>query len=151
MEDGVRCELVKLHTIDKEKPTKKFMGRKRKAAEEEGKEHYPITARGLRDPLGAREFDRVAAGDEAVRPGLLHLLLRDGRGHPAGRRGRLSLGHGVLGRQVLHAHLSIRAWGLCTKGEEAEIDNGGGGEKELVNSKNPPLSPYIPSQRRNVG
>jgi hypothetical protein len=33
----------------------------------------------------------------------------------------------------------------------AEIDNGGGGEKELVNSKNPPLSPYIPSQRRNVG
>jgi hypothetical protein len=33
----------------------------------------------------------------------------------------------------------------------AEIDNGGGGEEELVNSKNPPLSPYIPSQRRNVG
>jgi hypothetical protein len=33
----------------------------------------------------------------------------------------------------------------------AEIDNGGGREKELVNSKNPPLSPYIPSQRRNVG
>jgi hypothetical protein len=53
MEDGVRCELVKLHTINKEKPTKKLVGRKRKAAEEEGKEHYPITARGLRDPLGA--------------------------------------------------------------------------------------------------
>jgi hypothetical protein len=33
----------------------------------------------------------------------------------------------------------------------AEIDNGGGKEKELVNSKNPPLSPYIPSQRRNMG
>jgi hypothetical protein len=33
----------------------------------------------------------------------------------------------------------------------AEIGNGGGGEKELVNSKNSPLSPYIPSQRRNVG
>jgi hypothetical protein len=27
----------------------------------------------------------------------------------------------------------------------AEIDNGGGREKELVNSKNPLLSPYIPS------
>jgi hypothetical protein len=33
----------------------------------------------------------------------------------------------------------------------AEIDNGGGAEKELVNSKNPPLSPYIPSQTRNMG
>jgi hypothetical protein len=29
MKDGVRCELVKLHTINKKKPTKKFMGRKR--------------------------------------------------------------------------------------------------------------------------
>jgi hypothetical protein len=139
VENGVRCELVKLHTVNKEKPTKKLVGRKRKAAEEEGKEHYPITARGLRDPLGAREFDGVAARDEAIRPGLFHLLLRDGRGHLAGRRVRFSLGHGVLGRQVLYAE----------KG--AEIDNGGGGEKELVNSKNSPLSPYIPSQRRNVG
>jgi hypothetical protein len=33
MEDGVRCELVKLHTIDKKKPMKKLMGRKRKSAE----------------------------------------------------------------------------------------------------------------------
>jgi hypothetical protein len=65
MEDGVRCELVQLHTINKEKPTKKLMGRKRKAAEEEGKEHYPITARGLRDPLGTGELNGVAAGDEA--------------------------------------------------------------------------------------
>jgi hypothetical protein len=44
------------------------------------------------------------------------------------------------------------ALGGCVRKEKgAEIDNGGGGEKELVNSKNPPLSPYIPSQRRNVG
>jgi hypothetical protein len=47
MENGVRCEMVKLHTVNKEKPMKKLVGRKRKAAEEEGKEHYPITARGL--------------------------------------------------------------------------------------------------------
>jgi hypothetical protein len=33
----------------------------------------------------------------------------------------------------------------------AEIGNGDGGEKELVISNNSPLSPYIPSQRRNVG
>jgi hypothetical protein len=47
----VRCELVKLHTVNKEKPTKKLMGRKRKTTEEESEEHYPITTRGLRDPL----------------------------------------------------------------------------------------------------
>jgi hypothetical protein len=41
--------------------------------------------------------------------------------------------------------------GFARAEKGAEIDNGGGGEKELVNSKNPPLSPYIPSQRRNVG
>jgi hypothetical protein len=41
--------------------------------------------------------------------------------------------------------------GYARSEKGAEIDNGGGGEEELVNSKNPPLSPYIPSQRRNVG
>jgi hypothetical protein len=95
VENGVRCELVKLHTINKEKPMKKLQGRKRKAAEEEAKEHYPITAHGLRDPLSAREFDGVLVGDEAVRPGLIHLLLRDGRAYKAGGGG--FLGHGVLG------------------------------------------------------
>jgi hypothetical protein len=47
---------VELHTIDKEKPTKKLMGGKRKTAEEESKKHYPITARGLRDPLSTGKF-----------------------------------------------------------------------------------------------
>jgi hypothetical protein len=53
VEDRIRCELVKLHTINKKEPTKKFVGRKRQSAEEEGEEHHPITARGLRDPLSA--------------------------------------------------------------------------------------------------
>jgi hypothetical protein len=57
VKDRVRCKLVKLHTVNKEKPTKKLVGRKRKAAEEKGKEHYPITARGLRDPLSAWKLD----------------------------------------------------------------------------------------------
>jgi hypothetical protein len=57
VEDGIRCELVKLHTVNKEKHTKKFVGRKRKAAEEEGKKHYPKAARGLRDPLSTGELD----------------------------------------------------------------------------------------------
>jgi hypothetical protein len=95
VKDRVRCELVELHTVNKEKPMKKLMGRKRKSTEEEGKEYYPITARGLRDPLSAWKLDRILGGDEAVRPGLLHLLLHDGRTYPAGHR--RVLGHGVLG------------------------------------------------------
>jgi hypothetical protein len=95
MQKGVWCELVELHTVDKEKPTEKLVGRKRKTAEEESKEHYPITAQGLRDPLSAGKFDRILGGDEAVRPGFLHLLLRNGGAHPVG--GRRGLGHGVFG------------------------------------------------------
>jgi hypothetical protein len=49
----VGCELVKLHTVNKENPTKKFVGRKRKTMEEESEEHYPITTQGLRDLLRA--------------------------------------------------------------------------------------------------
>jgi hypothetical protein len=41
---------------------------------------------------------------------------------------------------------------LCAKNTDVQIGNGGGGEEEeLVNSKSPPLSPYIPSRRRNMG
>jgi hypothetical protein len=57
VKDGVRCELVKLHTVNKEKPTKKLVGRERKAVEKESKEHYPKAARGLRDPLSTGELD----------------------------------------------------------------------------------------------
>jgi hypothetical protein len=106
VKDGIRCELVKLHTINKKKPMKKFVGRKRKTAEKEGEEHHPITARGLRDPLGAWKLAGVLGGDEAVRSSLLHLPLLDSRAHPIGRRVRiLSLGHDILGRKVLHTHL----------------------------------------------
>jgi hypothetical protein len=46
----------------------------------------------------------------------------------------------------------ICVWGLCTKEEGGKIGNGGGGgEKELVNSKIPHDPPYISSGRRIVG
>jgi hypothetical protein len=32
---------MQLHTVNKKKPMKKFMGRKRKAAEKESKKHHP--------------------------------------------------------------------------------------------------------------
>jgi hypothetical protein len=46
MEDRVRCELVKLHTVDIKKPTKELVGRKRESAEKESEEYHPIAARG---------------------------------------------------------------------------------------------------------
>jgi hypothetical protein len=95
MKIRIRCELVKLHTINKEKPTKELVGRKRKTTEEKIEEHYPITTRGLQDPLSTRKFDGILGGDEAICPGFLHLLRRDGRANKLGGRG--VLGHGVLG------------------------------------------------------
>jgi hypothetical protein len=92
---------MELHTINKEKPTEKLVGRKRETAEKERKEHYPVTARGLRDPFSAREFDGILGGDEAVRRGLLHLLLCDGGAHPVSGR---SLGHDALPGQMFHTH-----------------------------------------------
>jgi hypothetical protein len=38
---------VKLHTVNKEKPTKELVGRKRKTAQEKSKEHHPKAALGL--------------------------------------------------------------------------------------------------------
>jgi hypothetical protein len=37
MKNGIRRKLMKLHAVDKEKPTKKLVGRERKATEKEGK------------------------------------------------------------------------------------------------------------------
>jgi hypothetical protein len=125
------------------------MGRKGQTAEEKSKKHYPITARGLRDPLGAGKLDGVLGGDEAIRLGLLHLLLGDGGTHPAGGR---FLGHGVLGGQMFHAHPTQSALrGSAREEEIEEIGNEGGGGNELVNSKIPHYAIYIPSGRRIVG
>jgi hypothetical protein len=68
VENGIWCELVKLHTINKEEPMEKLVGRKRKAAEEESKKHYPITTRGLWDPLSAWKFYGILG---AMRPSAL--------------------------------------------------------------------------------
>jgi hypothetical protein len=125
------------------------VGRKGQTAEEESKKHYPITARGLRDPFRAQKFDGVLGGDEAVRPGLLHIFLGDGGMNPVGGR---SLGHGALSGQVFHAHPVQSALGGYAREEETEeISNRGGGGNELVNSTIPHYALYISSRRRIVG
>jgi hypothetical protein len=46
-------------------------------------------------------------------------------------------------------HAALGGYARTERGEE--IGNGGGREKELVNSKIPHYPPYIPSGRRIVG
>jgi hypothetical protein len=57
-------ELVKMHAVNKEKPTEKFVGRERKTTQKESKEHHPIAARGLGDALGAGEDDLIPSDEE---------------------------------------------------------------------------------------
>jgi hypothetical protein len=66
VKNQVWCELVKLHTVYKEKPTNELMGRERETTKEEGEEHYPVAALGLRDALGAGEDNLVAIGDKTI-------------------------------------------------------------------------------------
>jgi hypothetical protein len=140
---------MKLHTIDKEEPAEKFVGRERETTKEKSEEHYPITARGLRDPFGTGELDGVLGGDEAFRRDLFHLILGDGGAYPAGGS---VLGHDALRSQMLHAHpMRIELGGFERENQTMEIGNGGGGGNELVNSTIPHYATYIPSGRRILG
>jgi hypothetical protein len=105
MQDQIRRELVKLHAINEKKPTKKFMGRKRKTAEEESKEHNPITAQELGDALGAGEDDRCRSSEEPLPLGLVQIGFLKLRGNPLGRHaGAFLLRHLLLMRNLLRGH-----------------------------------------------
>jgi hypothetical protein len=49
---------MKLHAIDKEKPTKKFVGTERKATKNKSKKHHPISLQWFWNMLVAGEDDR---------------------------------------------------------------------------------------------
>jgi hypothetical protein len=101
----IRRELVKLHAINEKKPTKKFMGRKRKTTEEESKEHNPITTRELGDALGAGEDDRCRSSEEPLPLGLVQIGFLKLRGNPLGRHaGAFLLCHLLLMRNLLRGH-----------------------------------------------
>jgi hypothetical protein len=108
---------VKLHTIDKKKSTKEFVGRERKSTQKKIKEHHLKATWGLGDAISAREGNLIVIEDEAISLGLLQIFLLELCGHPAGRGiPRLCLGHLVLLRQMLHAHLRF-AHGGCAGGQ----------------------------------
>jgi hypothetical protein len=116
VQNRVGRELVKLHAINKEKPTKKFMGRERKFTQEKCKEHHPIAARGLGDALGAGEDDLIPFDEEYLFLGLGQIGLFELRGHLAGRRvSFLLLRHLVLVRDSLDGHLQELRSGAARK------------------------------------
>jgi hypothetical protein len=118
MENRIWCELVKLHTVDKKKSTKEFLGRERKSAQKKIKKHHPKATRGLGDTISARKGNLIIIRDEAISLGLLQIFLLELRGHPAGRGvPSLPLGHLVLLRQMLHAHLRFTHGG-CAGGQK---------------------------------
>jgi hypothetical protein len=97
---------MELHTVDKEKPMKKFVGRKGQATEKKSEEHHPIVARGLGDAIGAGEDDLIPFSDEPILLGPGEIDLGKFRWHPSGRRiGGLAFPHIVLVRKGLYAHL----------------------------------------------
>jgi hypothetical protein len=57
---------MKLHAVDKEKPTKKLVGRERKATEKEGKEHNLISFWRRGNVLVAGEDDRCRFREKAI-------------------------------------------------------------------------------------
>jgi hypothetical protein len=64
VQDRIWCELVKRHAINNEKPTEKFVSRKRKTTQKKSKKHHPIAARGLGDAFGAGEDDLLPSDEE---------------------------------------------------------------------------------------
>jgi hypothetical protein len=122
VEIRIWCELVKLHTVDKKKSMQEFMGRERKSAKEKIKEHHPKATRGLGDAISAREDNLIILGDETISLGLFQIFLLELRGHPAGCGiPSLPLGHLVLLRPMLHAHLKFACGGYAGRQKCTEV------------------------------
>jgi hypothetical protein len=66
---------MKLDAIDKETPTKKFVGRKRKATKEKGEKHHPVSLRRFWNMLVAGKDDRRRCRKKALLLGLLQIGL----------------------------------------------------------------------------
>jgi hypothetical protein len=77
VENRIWFELVKLHTVDKKKSTKEFVGRERQSAQKKIKKYHPKATRGLGDTINAREGNLIVIEDEAISLGLLQIFLLD--------------------------------------------------------------------------
>jgi hypothetical protein len=129
----------------KEKPTKKFVGRKGQAAQKKGKKHHPIAAWGLGDAIGAGEDDLITSDKKSILLGLGQIGLFELRWQPAGRRiGDLLLPHLVLMGKTFDTHLQkLHLVAVKELGSAKEMQQWWRWEdNELVNRNNPTI-PFI--------
>jgi hypothetical protein len=123
VQNRVWRELVKLHAVNEERPTEKFVGRKRKTTQKKSKKHHPIAARGLGNALGARENDLISFDEESFFLSLGQISLFEFRWHPAGRHVHaILLRYLVLVRNSFYGHLQRTALGGCEEAQERKGD-----------------------------
>ena len=95
LKNGVGCELEELHTVHKEKPTKKLVGWQRKTSKKKGEEDYPPSIWGIRDLLVAGD-PVLHPGEEPLRGELVGVRLAEGGPPPVPGPLRRALLHGGL-------------------------------------------------------
>jgi hypothetical protein len=116
MQDRIWRELVKLHAVNNEKPTEKFVGRKRETMQEEGEEHQPVAAQGLGDAFTAGEDDLLPSNKESFLLSLDQIGFFKFRRDPAGRRvSALLLCHWFLVHDSLHGRQEELRLGAAKK------------------------------------
>jgi hypothetical protein len=144
VEDRIKRELIQLHAINKKEPTKEFVGRKRKAAKEEGGEHHPEIICRARNDLIAGEHTSMDSWRKSRFLGLGQFPLGNGRCGPAhGRAPLLGVLHNWASE---HSELHSHAKGTFSSGERVTMASSsrestqggrrsGGREKQLQGKK----------------
>jgi hypothetical protein len=84
VKNGIWCELVKLHTVNKKKSTNKFMDRKREAADETLGEHYLVALLRVGHYLLNGHHHLCGGSEEPGGAKLVQVGLGEGGCHPPG-------------------------------------------------------------------
>jgi hypothetical protein len=125
------------------------VGRKGQTAEEESKEHYPVTARGfgIRSVLGNLMESSAVMKPSAVAFSTSFLVMVE-RTQLVADDLAISL---LVARCFTRIQHKIALGGSAREEEAEEIGNGGSGGNELINSTIPHYAIYISFGRRIVG
>jgi hypothetical protein len=119
---------MKLHAIDKEKPTKKFVGRKRKTAKEKGEKHHPVSLRWFWNMLVAGEKDRRLCWKRALLLCLLQIgLVKIRRNSVESHLLVPFLDHLHSVRNLLDGHARVEHSGAARRKQEQGRRSSGGG------------------------
>jgi hypothetical protein len=116
MENRIRRKLMKLHVVDEEKPTKKLVGRERKATEKEGKEHNPISLWQRGNTLFTGEDDQRRFREKAILFCFLQIGLLKRRRNPLeSHLVATLLHHCCYVRNLLDGHARMKCSGAARR------------------------------------